>query len=163
MKKVRMNQNGKASYIVNEVTGKVKIRMADFYPGYSGDEEYKEVDRKHFDLLVSEIRKENRNLRQEWLHVSKYPFDEIIMGEMDDIYEKGADDVFFTDLKNKALYDAIKQLVPSLQRRLYMHYFQGKSNNEIAEIEGVTPSAITQSINVAIEKLSLLIKIKDVV
>ena len=165
MKKARLNskKSSKVSYIINEKTGKVLIRMADFYPGYNGEKEYEEVERKHFDFLMDEMRKENRELRQGWLHVSKYPIDEILMGEMDGIFEPGADEIMITKNKNNALYNAIKQLSPALQRRIFMYYFQEKCNKDIAEIEGVSPSAVTQSLGSAILQLSELVKVNNVI
>ena len=140
----------------------VVIKMSDFYPDNVGGEEFCEVSREVYDYLIAEKRKEKRVLRKDWLHVSKYPFDEKLMGEMDGIYEQSADDIMSAALKDRALYKAIKALDPVFRRRLVLYYFEEKSNKEIAEIEDITPSAVTQSLNAAIEMLGNLLKVRDV-
>lgn len=53
----------KASFIVNEEKGTVKIRMADFYPGYNGEKEYEEVSKDFFNEFYAPLVKfdcENR-------------------------------------------------------------------------------------------------------
>ncbi len=159
-----MNANKKTKiHIVETEAGTYIIRLIDFYPGHKGEQQFEEVSKELLDYLIAEKRRENREFRQDWLHISKFPFDEILMGEMDGIIEQGADEVMMNNIRKKALFEAFKKLDTVLQRRLFMHYFQEKSKKEISDIEGISRSAVTQSINAGIEQLREIIKIRDII
>jgi len=66
-----------------------------------------------------------------------------------DLYEKIERDA--------RLYEAIDKLTETQKRRLRLYYFRGLKYREIAELEGVNPATIGQSIRLSLKQLCKLL------
>lgn len=55
--------------------------------------------------------------------------------------------------RNELLYSAMEQLTEVQKRRVYLYYFRGMNQREIAEMEGINSRAIGQSIRQAQKQL----------
>lgn len=70
--------------------------------------------------------------------------------------EVATDDLFervFRKIENEELYKAIEQLKPIQRTRLVRYYFQGMPYRRIAKEDGVHPTKVKNSIEVAIKNL----------
>lgn len=231
----------KASFIVNERTGIVKIRMADFYPGYIGIMEYEKMSerlfekffsvksnmKKPFETVTTDFKKffpcvkkapagmeiielptdlykqikeytdtndmviiraqefypEKNYIGDEYLIIKKtlYEFlledgkrhhreeyfdytwrtafniEAMTPAQKAAITTSSAEDICLENIRSEWIYSAMKQIDPVLAGRIYKLFYMGMSKNQIAAEEGVTKSAITQSIKSALEQLRVIL------
>lgn len=233
------------SYIINEKTGTVMIRMADFYPGYNGENEYEEISKELFEEFyadkssvknqpetvildfhtlfpcvkkiprgmetielakdlyeqIMEYRKtsdeviiraqefypEKNYVGDEYLIIKKdlYEFlledsrrhhreeyfdytwraafniEEMTPAQIADYTTSSAEDVCLENISSERIYSAIKQLDPVLAGRVYKMFYLGMTKIQIAVGEGVTKSAVSQSIKSALEQLRKILAPTD--
>lgn len=55
--------------------------------------------------------------------------------------------------RNRQLYAAMEQLTEIQRTRVYLYYFRGLKHREIAKIEGVNKSTVSQSLKLALKQL----------
>lgn len=102
--------------------------------------------------LIEEYKSSRKSRREEFWNQS-----------LDEDFENGIDyedkhiygDFSFDNCEDENLQAAIKQLTPRQQEILRLMYIEGNSNKDIAEIYGVTKSAITHALEriyIAIQK-----------
>jgi RNA polymerase sigma factor (sigma-70 family) len=70
-------------------------------------------------------------------------------------HEDIADEIIRLE-RDKSLHTAIGKLSEVQRRRVHLHYFSGLTHRQIAELDGVAPSSVTDSIHQAIKKLKKL-------
>lgn len=59
--------------------------------------------------------------------------------------------------RTERLYAAMEQLTEVQKRRVYLYYFRGKNQREIAEIEGVGKASIGHSLGLALKQLKRIL------
>ncbi|MBR3298903.1 MAG: sigma-70 family RNA polymerase sigma factor [Clostridia bacterium] len=82
-------------------------------------------------------------------HVSLEAYDpmgDTLTGDGDSFSEIGEDEI-------GRLYEAMKKLDPSQRRILRLVFFEGMKQKDLAEAEGITPSALNQRLTVILKKL----------
>jgi DNA-directed RNA polymerase specialized sigma24 family protein len=123
------------------------IRIKDYYGKYQevpvSDElfeEWQEMKNEH-----------QRGYRKEYRHRDKTTLDEL---DMTSFYANGenAEDEVIRHSEYEALYEAIKRLTPTQQRRILM-YMEDVSIREIARREGCHMNAVLNSVNAALANL----------
>ena len=123
------------------------IRIKDYYGKYQevpvSDElfeEWQEMKNEH-----------QRGYRKEYRHRDKTTLDEL---DMTSFYANGenAEDEVIRHSEYEALYEAIKRLTPTQQRRILM-YMEDMSIREIARQEGCHMNAVLYSVNAAMVNL----------
>ena len=67
--------------------------------------------------------------------------------------QKSVEDAVFQRAEADKLHQAIAKLPEKQRRRLVLHYFEGLTYQQIAEMEGCTHPAVMKSITAALEKL----------
>ena len=156
--KAEKTQNDQKSNLAK--SEKIIIKMADFYPDYIGDS-YAEVSLAVYEQLCIERRRERMYAIRDYRHLEKYGFDEIMIGEMQAVYESSAEDNFFRDKKYAKLYVALNSIDPVCARRLYMNVGLSMKAVEIGEIEGVSHAAILKSVKKALEEIRKMLNRRD--
>ncbi len=141
-------------------SGNVRIKMADFYPDYIGDQ-YVEVSPAVYEQLCIERRAERKYAIRDFRYVERYGFDEIEVGERQSIYEESVEKKYFKSRKYSKLYEALNSIDPVYARRLYMHIGLGMKLIEVAELEGVTHVAIIKSIKKGLDEIRPLLSKSD--
>ena len=138
--------------------GMIKVRIRDFYPDHNGADVFTEVSPEVYDLLLDEKRRKKREEMEFYRYGSGLRFDEVLMGEMDGICEKTAEDNLMRDELVRKMYRAMRMLPEIQMNRIYNHYILGKTRGEIADSEGVSHSAVAQSIREGLIMLRKLMK-----
>ena len=120
------------------------IRIKDYYGHYQevpvSDELFEE-----WQVMKNEHQ---RGYRKEYRHRDKTTLDEL---DMTTFYAHGetAEDAAIRDSEYEALYEAIKRLTPTQQRRILMFFMEDISIREIARREGCHMNSALNSINAA--------------
>lgn len=111
-----------------------------------------EVTEEWGDILVELNRQEyNNNHKETRRHTTlSNGFDD---GEWLSIEDEDIARIFESETDEDRLHTALSKLKPEQQRLLLAVYFERMSMKEYAHREGVSPSAITQRMSVAIKNL----------
>ena len=136
-----------------------RINLRDFYPEYYKNDYFIKVSNKLANQLTQWRRDERTYVRQRYRKRAHYSLDRADGIEHDVLFVAlSPDDLYERKLTMEQLYAAIL-LLPEIEcRRIYAHYFLGLKHAQIAEMEGVTRSAITLSIGHGLESLEKILK-----
>ena len=138
--------------------GMIRIRVQDFYPDHTGSEEYTEVSSELYEYLVNDRRRMKSIEMKDYRYLAGCAFDEVMMGEINGIYEESAENNVIADEEIQSLYSALRKLPASQQRRVYLSYIAGMSREEIAFMDGVSTKAVGHSIRSGIKHLRRIMK-----
>lgn len=151
------------------------VKCSDEYPGWTGTEKYiifslltrQEIERKYPEITsaLSPYLLEDFNL---WLVLMEHKrnddkfawrsrflengfgFDELT----EYVHETAVDDDSESRIIDSiVLSEALNALPEVLRRRVELYYFDGLNTHEIAKLEHISPSAVSQSIKSAMEKI----------
>lgn len=142
-----------------KTSDEVIIRAEEFYPDteYVGSE-YLVVKKDFYKYLVEDNRRRKREEYFDYTWRTAYNIEEMTPTQMADLKTESAEEVCLENIKSERLYAAIKQIDPILSARIYKLFFMGMNRIEIAADEGVTKSAVSQSINSALEQLKKILE-----
>lgn len=129
------------------------IRLSDFYKDYCGTPEYVEVSDEVLTFLIESKREEKKIQMRDYRHLASFSFKEKEMAEISGVYEPSTEEILMKAYIFSALHEAIDSLNPTSRRRIILYYFDNLSIKCIAQIEGVTPAAIRQNLEVSISIL----------
>jgi len=123
---------------------------------YNGQEI--KVDRQIADYLEAERKREQNQARSDRRHLSDKDIDR---NDLDDfIADKPAD--FVEEIakasETETLRRALDCLTDTQRRRVQMYFFDGFTQEQIAEFEGISRQAVGYSINTTLEKLRIFFK-----
>ena len=137
-----------------KTSDEVIIRAEEFYPekNYVGNE-YLVVKKDFYNFLVEDMRRHNREKYYDYTWRTVYNIEEMTATQIAELKTESTEEVCLENINSDILYDSMKQLDPVLSARLYKHFFMGMTQIDIAADEGVTRSAVSQSINSALEQL----------
>lgn len=124
------------------------INLRDFYPWYIHDE-FMEVSEEIAAELFADIRRERAYLRRTFYNKAHYSLDaeDGIEAAALACHTDNPEAVFAMMENHCGLCRALNSLPEIQGRRVEAHYLLGMSRKEIAEAEGVSESAVNQSID----------------
>lgn len=137
--------------------GKYVIYLSDFYDFDAPTNETAEVEKEVLIALLQSKRLEKRIEIRDYRHRVPFNFDENETAALEGIYTESADETFFHQFENAALYHALHLLQPTQRRRCELYYFERLSLEEIALLENVTPKAVRFCIDRALVQLRKLL------
>jgi len=137
----------------------IKINLREFYPEYYRNDYFVEVPEELAEQLAQWRRDEMAYVRQRYRKRAHYSLDREDGIEHDVLFVAlSPDELYERKLTMEQLYAAIL-LLPEIEcRRIYAHYFLGLKHAQIAEMEGVTRSAITLSIDHGLKNLEKILR-----
>lgn len=131
-----------------------RINLRDLYPEYYQTDIFIDISEEVLAVIAEETRAEAAAKRQKYRYQAQYSLD---VGD-------GIEDAMLGQLPNpetilekyqqrEELYSAIMSLPEKQAKRIYARFFLGLRINEIARIEGVSKSRVSESIRTGLEKL----------
>ncbi len=142
-----------------KTSDEVIIRAVEYYPDteYVGSE-YLVVKKDFYKFLVEDNRRRRREEYFDYTWRTAYNIEDMTTTQIADLKTESAEEVCLENIKSERLYAAMKQIDPVLSARIYKLFFMGMNQIEIAADEGVTKSAVSQSINSALEQLKKILE-----
>lgn len=134
------------------------INLKDYYEHIEEDT-YIEVTDELLSVFEGYQKAEQNHFRKKYRYKAQYSLDMdddienntlIKTSTLTDIYEKNIDE--------KMLKQILSSLPESQAKRIYAHYFMGVRKAEIARLEGVSKSAVGQSISRGINRMKKFLK-----
>lgn len=133
-----------------------RINLRELYPDYYQTDIFIDIPEEVLAVIAEETRAEAATKRQTYRYRAQYSLD---VGD-------GIEDATLQQLPNpetiletyqqpEELYAAITSLPEKQAKRIYAKYFLGLTINEIAKIEGVSKSRVSESIRTGLEKLKI--------
>ena len=113
-------------------------------------EVYNCLDKFEFNDL-SEMNEYDRHIEHSYIYENK-------INEKAFIKEEKIEDIVENSIINERLKIAISKLSLTQKRRIEMYYFEGLSQREIAEKEGISLRAVQYTLNKAISELKKILK-----
>ena len=90
---------------------------------------------------------------EDYRKLTKFSFDEVKLAEMEGIFIPSAEDQNMDKITSEALRNALLALDEKSRRRFYLRHVVGLKVNQIADMEGVSPQAVGQNIEVTKKRL----------
>ena len=100
---------------------------------------------------LSEMNEYDRHIEHSYIYENK-------INEKAFIKEEKIEDIVENSIFNERLKIAISKLSLTQKRRIEMYYFEGLSQREIAEKEGISLRAVQYTLNKAISELKKILK-----
>lgn len=100
---------------------------------------------------LSEMNEYDRHIEHSYIYENK-------INEKAFIKEEKIEDIVENSIINERLKIAISKLSLTQKRRIEMYYFEGLSQREIAEKEGISLRAVQYTLNKAISELKKILK-----
>ena len=131
-----------------------RINLRELYPDYYQTDIFVDIPEEVLAVIREETRAEAAAKRKRYRYRSQYSLD---VGD-------GIEEATLRQLPNpetildnyqqrEALYAAIMSLPEKQAKRIYARFFLGMTINEIAQIEGVSKSRVSESIRTGLKKL----------
>ena len=133
--------------------GNYRIRVRDFYPKNVSEEEYTEVNYDTLIYLAKCKRKKKAQEMEDYRRLTKFSFDEVKLAEMEGIFIPSAEDQNMDKITSEALRNALLALDEKSRRKFYLRHVVGLKVNQIADMEGFSPQAVGQNIEVTKKRL----------
>ena len=133
-----------------------RINLRELYPDYYQTDIFIDIPEEVLAVIAEETRAEAAAKRQTYRHRAQYSLD---VG--DGIEEAtlrqlpNPETILETYQQHEELYAAIMSLPEKQAKRIYARFFLGLTINEIAKIEGVSKSRVSESIRTGLEKLKI--------
>lgn len=135
-----------------------RINLKDVYSNYLSDY-FIEVEDEIAELLKQSKRKEHADFERRRVYKAYYSLDAGYGLEKDIVlFVLSPEEIFERKQNNQILYSAINSLPDKQAKRICAHYFLDMSRAEIARIEGVSKSAVTNSIKHGLKCLRRILK-----
>lgn len=160
------------------------INLSYEYPGYTGEEKWaiitglteEELNEKYaektaslrpfivLDLAFGKARKkfinnENKHYMRAVRSVEPFDYDdELLTAHHPELVEDTFEETFLRNETCQKVRSALTTLQDVQKERVIKYFFDGKSTHEIAQEEGVSHQAVSQSIAVALKKLKNILK-----
>ena len=116
------------------------------------------VKKEIFDIFDSQEKYENRKHIEYSRHIEHIGLSENEINKKALYKQISIEDIIMSKLENEKLQQAIQKLPENQKRRLKKYYFDGKSQNKIAEEECVNIRAIQYTLQTALSNLKRLLK-----
>lgn len=135
------------------------INLRKIYPLYYTEDCYIEVSDEVAEQIAKADRAEHAYIERTRRHKAYYSLDAgdgieneiaFVSMSLQEIYER--------KLSNEELYAAINELSDKQAKRIYARYFQNMSLTDIAQVEGVSVTAIKYSIDKALKNIAKNLK-----
>lgn len=134
------------------------INLRDYYEHIEEDT-YMEVTDELLSVFEGYQKAEQKHFRKKYRYKAQYSLDMnddiendtlIKMSALTEIYKKNVDEKFLKEILSS---------LPEIQaKRIYAHYFMGIRKADIARFEGVSKSAVGQSISRGINRMKKIFK-----
>lgn len=116
------------------------------------------VKKEVFDIFDKEEKYENKILTQHSRYIEHIDLSDNEISKRASNKEESVEDIVISKLENEKLQKAIQQLPENQKRRLRKYYFDGKTQQEIADEENVNIRAIQYTLQSALSNLKRLLK-----
>lgn len=100
---------------------------------------------------ISQLHKIDKHIEN--ISIDNTDYTDIVLYHFNDANYKSVFEQVEEKLRNEELYKVIELLSDNQKRRIKMYYFEGLTQQQIADIEGTSLRAIQYTLNSAIEKL----------
>lgn len=131
-----------------------RINLRELYPDYYQTDIFIDIPEDILAVIAEETRAEAAAKRQTYRYRAQYSLD------VGDGIEDAAlrqlpspETILETYQQHEALYAAIMSLPEKQAKRIYARFILGLTINEIAQIEGVSKSRVSESIRTGLKKL----------
>lgn len=133
-----------------------RICLHEFYPNYQGAEQEIEVSDDVLNCMMTAFREEHSYSMELCRHFVPIPFDEQYMGEMFNLTDASAQDIYEIKETVQQLYHALKQ-IDSLQAKCFcLYYAEEMTIQQIATEIGISSPKAWRSIQRAVAALRQL-------
>ena len=136
----------------------IRINLRDYYPFYKSDF-FVETTNEILELFKQLHRKEHADFERRRVYKTYYSLD------ADDGIEKevillvlSPEEIYERKMSKQELYAAIYSLPEKQAKRIYAHFFLNMSKAEIARIEGVDHSSVSDSIERGLKRMEKFLK-----
>lgn len=132
----------------------MKVNLRKYYPEIYREDQYCDLPERVVEFMKEDARRihaQNERIRR---NKAYYSLDYSVGLEMDLMMQEPSVEMNYVEKERRdAIYRAISKLPKRQAQRIIAHYILGMSKTEIARIEGVSHSAIVQSIQKGIQKM----------
>ena len=130
------------------------INLRDYYPFYTSDC-FMEVSEEIADMFKEFDRKEAAYRLRSYRHKAYYSLDRDDGLEHEAVFVAlSPHELYERKVTMQELHAAIASLPDKQAKRIYARYYLGMTVNEIAEVEGVDPSRVRDSIRRGLKQLA---------
>ena len=130
------------------------INLRDYYPFYTSDC-FMEVSEEIADMFKEFDRKEAAYRLRSYRHKAYYSLDRDDGLEHEAVFVAlSPHELYERKVTMQELHAAIASLPEKQAKRIYARYYLGMTVNEIAEVEGVDPSRVRDSIRRGLKQLA---------
>lgn len=131
-----------------------RINLRELYPDYYQTDIFIDIPEDILAVIAEESRAEAAAKRQTYRYRAQYSLDIGDGIEEATLHQLPNPETILENYQQReALYAAIMSLPEKQAKRIYAKYFLGLTINEIAQIEGVSKSRISESIRTGLKKL----------
>ena len=133
-----------------------RINLQEFYPDYYQTDIYIDIPEEVLAVIAEETRAEASAKRKKYRYRAQYSLDVGDGIEEATLHQlPNPETILETYQQHEELYAAIMSLPEKQAKRIYARFFLGLTINEIAKIEGVSKSRVSESIRTGLEKLKI--------
>lgn len=116
------------------------------------------VKKEIFDVFDDQEKYENRKLTEQSRHIEYIELSDNEINARSINKENSIEQIIISKIENENLQKAIQQLPENQKRRLKKYYFDGKTQQQIADEENVNIRAIQYNLQSALNNLKKLLK-----
>ena len=133
-----------------------RINLRELYPDYYQTDIFIDIPEEVLAVIAEETRAEAAEKRQKYRYRAQYSLDVGDGIEEATLHQlPNPETILETYQQHEELYAAIMSLPEKQAKRIYARFFLGLTINEIAKIEGVSKSRVSESIRTGLEKLKI--------
>lgn len=134
-----------------------RINLRELYPDYYQTDIFIDIPEEVLAVITEETRAEASAKRKTYRYRAQYSLDVGDGIEGATLWQLPSPETIMENYQqHEELYAAIMSLPEKQAKRIYARFFLGLTINEIAKIEGVSKSRISESIRTGLEKLKKL-------
>ena len=131
-----------------------RINLRELYPDYYQTDIFIDVPEEVLAVIREETRAEAAAKRKRYRYRSQYSLDVGDGIEEATLHQLPNPETILENYQqHEELYAAIMSLPEKQAKRIYARFFLGMTINEIAQIEGVSKSRVSESIRTGLKKL----------
>lgn len=133
-----------------------RINLRELYPDYYQTDIFIDIPEEVLAVIAEETRAEAAEKRQKYRYRAQYSLDIGDGIEEATLHQLPNPETILENYQqHEELYAAIMSLPEKQAKRIYARFFLGLTINEIAKIEGVSKSRVSESIRTGLEKLKI--------
>lgn len=140
------------------MSGKIRIRISEFYKDAIGEIEYADVSEEVYEALVNTFRKEaHAEEMRDYRHITA---DGYVEGDTEDLLMnlgESLEDFVIRQWEIQELQKAMQSLTSIQQERLHLYFFEDFTYREIGLRLGVDEKAVRNSILAALKKMKKIL------